>query len=104
MRRAEGCAARIALAVAIWAGHCVKLTEYARDCARQRVQLGRRITDRLDAGLPALTEASLAKVVASENNVKCADVGMQIMGGVGPIGGGTNEIQRNTLAKQMDLA
>lgn len=68
------------------------------------MDLGRRITDRLDAGLPALTEASLAKVVASENNVKCADVGMQIMGCVALIGGGTNEIQRNTLAKQMDLA
>lgn len=68
------------------------------------MDLGRRITDRLDAGLPALTEASLAKVVASENNVKCADVGMQIMGGVALIGGGTNEIQLNTLAKPMDLA
>jgi alkylation response protein AidB-like acyl-CoA dehydrogenase len=65
-------------------------------------------------------EASIAKIVCTENNFKCADVGMQIMGGagysneydmqmffrdsrVGPIGGGTNEIQRNILAKQLDL-
>jgi len=138
---------RLGLA-AISAGHCFKITEYARDYAKQRVQFGKPITDFqviqhkladmlilsetarqmvyrtadvLDAGLPAVTEASIAKVVASENNFKCADIGIQIMGGagysneydmqmffrdsrVGPIGGGTNEIQRNILAKKMDLA
>lgn len=132
---------------AISAGHCFKITEYARDYAKERVQFGQpisgfqviqhkladmlilsetarqmvyRLADVLDAGKPAVTEASIAKVVASENNFKCADIGMQIMGGagysneydmqmffrdsrVGPIGGGTNEIQRNILAKQMDL-
>jgi len=79
-----------------------------------------RTADVLDSGSPAVTEASIAKIVATENNFKCADIGMQIMGGagysmeydmqmffrdsrVGPIGGGTNEIQRNILAKQMDL-
>jgi len=137
---------RLGLA-AISAGHCFKITEYARDYAKQRVQFGKpisdfqviqhkladmlilsetarqmayRAADVLDAGQPAVTEASIAKVVATENNFKCADIGMQIMGGagysmeydmqmffrdsrVGPIGGGTNEIQRNILAKQMDL-
>lgn len=137
---------RLGLA-AISAGHCYKITEYARDYAKQRVQFNQpisqfqviqhkfadmlimsetarqavfRCAEVLDAGLPAVTEASIAKIVATENNFKCADVGMQILGGagysneydmamffrdsrVGPIGGGTNEIQRNILAKQMDL-
>jgi alkylation response protein AidB-like acyl-CoA dehydrogenase len=137
---------RLGLA-AISAGHCFKITEYARDYAKQRVQFGKpisdfqviqhkladmlilsetarqmayRAADVLDAGQPAVTEASIAKVVATENNFKCADIGMQIMGGagysmeydmqmffrdsrVGPIGGGTNEIQRNIIAKKMEL-
>jgi alkylation response protein AidB-like acyl-CoA dehydrogenase len=137
---------RLGLA-AISAGHCFKITEYARAYAKERVQFGHpiadfqviqhkladmlimsetarqmvyRTADVLDAGLPAVTEASIAKIVATENNFKCADIGMQVMGGagysmeydmqmffrdsrVGPIGGGTNEIQRNILAKQMDL-
>jgi len=132
---------------AISAGHCYKITEYARDYARDRIQFGQpisqfqviqhklvdmlimaegarnavhRVADLLDAGHPVVTEASIAKIVATENNFKCADVGMQVLGGagysmeydmqmffrdsrVGPIGGGTNEIQRNILAKQMDL-
>jgi alkylation response protein AidB-like acyl-CoA dehydrogenase len=137
---------RLGLA-AISAGHCFKITEYARDYAKQRVQFGQpisnfqviqhkladmlilsetarqvvyRLADVLDSGTPAVTEASIAKIVATDNNFKCADIGMQIMAGagysmeydmqmffrdsrVGPIGGGTNEIQRNILAKQMDL-
>jgi alkylation response protein AidB-like acyl-CoA dehydrogenase len=132
---------------AISAGHCYKITEYARDYARDRIQFGQpisqfqviqhklvdmlimaegarnavyRVADLLDAGHPVVTEASIAKIVATENNFKCADIGMQVLGGagysmeydmqmffrdsrVGPIGGGTNEIQRNILAKQMDL-
>ena len=132
---------------AISAGHCFKITEYARDYAKERIQFGRpiadfqviqhkladmlilsetarqmvyRTADVLDAGQAAVSEASIAKIVATENNFKCADIGMQIMGGagysmeydmqmvfrdsrVGPIGGGTNEIPRNILAKQMDL-
>ena len=137
---------RLGLA-AISAGHCFKITEYARDYARERIQFGQpiskfqviqhkladmfimsetarqaayRVAELLDGGFPAVTEASIAKIVATDNNFKCADIGMQIMGGagysneydmqmffrdsrVGPIGGGTNEIQRNILAKQMDL-
>ena len=137
---------RLGLA-AISSGHCFRITEYARDYARDRIQFGQpiskfqviqhkladmlimsetarqmtyRVADLLDAGQPVVTEASIAKIVATENNFKCADIGMQIMGGagysneydmqmffrdsrVGPIGGGTSEIQRNILAKQMDL-
>jgi alkylation response protein AidB-like acyl-CoA dehydrogenase len=137
---------RLGLA-AISAGHCFKITEYARDYARDRIQFGQpisqfqviqhkladmmimaetarqmtyRVADLLDAGSPVVQEASIAKIVATENNFKCADIGMQIMGGagysneydmqmffrdsrVGPIGGGTSEIQRNIIAKQMDL-
>lgn len=137
---------RLGLA-AISAGHCFKITEYARDYARERIQFGKpisefqviqhkladmlimaetarqsiyRVAELLDAGQPVVTEASIAKIVCTENNFKCADIGMQIMGGagysmeydmqmffrdsrVGPIGGGTNEIQRNIIAKQLDL-
>ncbi|MDZ7864245.1 acyl-CoA dehydrogenase family protein [Acidovorax sp.] len=137
---------RLGLA-AISAGHCFKITEYARDYARERIQFGKpisefqviqhkladmlimaetarqsiyRVAELLDAGQPVVTEASIAKIVCTENNFKCADIGMQIMGGagysmeydmqmffrdsrVGPIGGGTNEIQRNIVAKQLDL-
>lgn len=137
---------RLGLA-AISAGHCFKITEYASDYAKQRIQFGQpisdfqtirhkladmlvmsetarqsvyRVAELLDSGLPVVREASIAKIVSTENNFKCADMGMQIMGGagysneydmqmffrdsrVGPIGGGTSEIQRNILAKQMDL-
>lgn len=137
---------RLALA-AISAGHCFKITEYARDYAKQRIQFGKpisdfqviqhkladmmilsetarqstyRVAELLDGDFPAIQEASIAKIVSTENNFKCADIGMQILGGagysmeydmqmffrdsrVGPIGGGTNEIQRNIIAKQMDL-
>lgn len=137
---------RLGLA-AISSGHCFKITEYARDYARDRIQFGKpisqfqviqhkladmmimaetarqmtyRVADLLDGGFPVVQEASIAKIVATENNFKCADMGMQIMGGagysneydmqmffrdsrVGPIGGGTSEIQRNIIAKQMDL-
>lgn len=137
---------RLGLA-AISAGHCFKITEYARDYAKDRIQFGKpisefqviqhkladmlilaetarqsiyRVAELLDAGQPVVTEASIAKIVCTENNFKCADMGMQIMGGagysmeydmqmffrdsrVGPIGGGTNEIQRNIIAKQLDL-
>lgn len=132
---------------AISSGHCFKITEYARDYARERIQFGQpitnfqviqhkladmlilsetarqsvyRVAELLDAGEPVVREASIAKIVCTDNNFKCADMGMQIMGGagysneydmqmffrdsrVGPIGGGTNEIQRNILAKQIGL-
>ena len=137
---------RLALA-AISAGHCFKITEYARDYAKDRVQFGHPISDYqviqhklvdmhimaetarqsvhrvaalLDAGLDAVEETSMAKIVCTDNNFRCADMGLQILGGagysmeydmqmffrdsrVGPIGGGSNEIQRNVLAKRMGL-
>ena len=137
---------RLGLA-AISAGHCFKITEYARDYAKDRIQFGQpisqfqviqhklvdmlimaetsrqsiyRVAELLDEGKPVVVEASIAKIVCTENNFKCADIGMQVLGGagysneydmqmffrdsrVGPIGGGTNEIQRNIIAKQLDL-
>jgi alkylation response protein AidB-like acyl-CoA dehydrogenase len=137
---------RLGLA-AISAGHCFKITEYATDYAKQRIQFGRpisdfqviqhklvnmaimsetarqsvyRVADLLDGGQPAVEETSMAKIICTENNFRCADEGMQVLGGagysmeydmqmffrdsrVGPIGGGSNEIQRNIIAKRMGL-
>jgi alkylation response protein AidB-like acyl-CoA dehydrogenase len=137
---------RLCLA-AISAGHCAKITEYARDYAKQRIQFGQPISDfqviqhklvdmammtetarqsvyraaeLMDGGQNAVRELSMAKIICTDNNFRCADMGLQIMGGagysqeydmamffrdsrVGPIGGGTNEIQRNVIAKQMGL-
>lgn len=132
---------------AISAGHCAKITEYAADYAKERIQFGRpitefqavshklvdmaimsetarqsvyRVAELMDGGQDVIKEVSMAKVISSENNVRCADLGMQVMGGagyseeydmamfyrdarVGPIGGGSNEIQRNVIAKKMGL-
>ena len=79
-----------------------------------------RVADLLDAGRDPKMETAIAKVVTTENNCKCADMGIQIMGAagymldhdmqmfwrdarVGPIGGGTSEVMRNVIAKQMGL-
>jgi alkylation response protein AidB-like acyl-CoA dehydrogenase len=137
---------RLSLA-AISAGHCFRITEYATDYASNRVQFGHpitdyqavshklvdmaimsevarqsvyRVADLLDGGQDVVKEVSMAKIICTENNFKCADLGLQVMGGagysteydmamffrdsrVGPIGGGSNEIQRNVIAKQMGL-
>lgn len=85
--------------------------------ARQSVY---RVAELLDGGHDAIEETSIAKIVCTENNFSVADMGLQILGGagysmeydmqmyfrdarVGPIGGGTNEIQRNVIAKRMGL-
>ena len=122
-----------------------RIVDYAGNYARERYQFGQpiakfqaishkladmqimtegarvlthRVADMLDAGLSPTMETSAAKVFATENNVRCADMGIQIMGGagysmehemqmywrdsrVGPIGGGTSEIMRTVIAKQM---
>ncbi len=79
-----------------------------------------RVADLLDNGQNAVMETSMAKVVATENNFEVANMGMQIFGGagyttaydiemmlrdarIGPIGAGTSEIQRNIIAKLMEL-
>lgn len=128
-------------------GNIQKIIDYAKGYASERRQFGRpitdyqavsqkfadlqimaettrvltyRVADMLDAGLQPTAETAIAKVVATENNCKCADMGIQIMGGagymmehemqmyfrdarVGPIGGGTSEIMRTIIAKQMGL-
>ena len=137
---------RVAIA-ACGAGNAQKAVEIARDYATQRVQFGQpisklqviahkladmrikaemarlvtyRTAEIMDAGADARMETAIAKVVATDNDFQCADIGMQVMGGagysmehdmqrlfrdsrLGPIGGGSNEIQRNIIAKLMEL-
>ncbi|MFP6699308.1 MAG: acyl-CoA dehydrogenase family protein [Alphaproteobacteria bacterium] len=134
------------LLAATSAGHCMRILELAREFATNRKAFGKTITAyqaishkladmhmltegarlatfhaarMLDAGEDAVLETTTAKVVATENNFKVADLGMQIMGGagymagemqrlfrearLGPIGGGTSEILRNVICKRMGL-
>ncbi|KRB81581.1 acyl-CoA dehydrogenase [Noviherbaspirillum sp. Root189] len=137
---------RMGLAAAA-CGNMMKIIDYARDYAVERTQFGKpissyqaiahkfadmqimaesarvmthRVADMLDAGESPTMETAMAKVLATENNSRCADMGIQIMGGagymmehemqmyfrdarIGAIGGGTNEIMRSVIAKQMDL-
>lgn len=79
-----------------------------------------RVGELLNSGVPCAMEASIAKVVASEAYMKVASDGLQILGGMGYtmdtpmqrhfrdaklglIGGGSSEIQRNIIAKQLGL-
>lgn len=126
-------------------GNCHRIVQDASNFAQQRIQFGRpitafqaiahkladmkimadsarihayRVADMLDAGLTPTMETAIAKVVATENNCRCADMGIQVMGGagymmdhpmqmyfrdarVGTIGGGTSEIMRTVIAKHM---
>jgi alkylation response protein AidB-like acyl-CoA dehydrogenase len=135
---------RMALA-AVSAGHCFKITDYATEYCKNRIQFDQpitnfqavshklvdmaimsetarqsvyRVAELLDGGQDVVKEVSMAKIICTDNNFKCADLGLQVMGGagysteydmamffrdsrVGPIGGGSNEIQRNVIAKQM---
>ena len=136
---------RVLIAAAA-AGGCIKCIEVAQNFARDRRAFGQPIgefqaishkfadmlmlmetarlatyhtADMLDAGADAVTETAVAKVVATENNFKVADLGMQIMGAagyvqgdmqrlfrearMGMIGGGTSEILRNVIAKRMGV-
>jgi len=92
---------------------------------RIKAELARLVTYRtaemLDAGVDTRMETAIAKIVATDCDFECAHIGMQVMGGagysmehdmqrlfrdsrLGPIGGGSNEIQRNIIAKLMGLA
>lgn len=79
-----------------------------------------RVAEMLDAGIEPRLETAMAKVLATDNDFRCADLGMQIMGGagymmehdmqrffrdsrIGPIGAGSNEIQRNIISQMMGL-
>ncbi|MBM3556948.1 MAG: acyl-CoA dehydrogenase [Alphaproteobacteria bacterium] len=79
-----------------------------------------RVAAMLDAGLDPVEETAIAKAYVTECNFKCADLGLQIMGGAGytmdhdmqrffrdsrvsTIAGGSSEIQRNIIAKTMGL-
>ncbi len=79
-----------------------------------------RLADMLDAGLDPVEETAIAKIQGTDGEFRCAHLAMEIMGGagytmaheiqrlfrdvrVGSIGGGTNDIQRNTIAKMMGL-
>ena len=76
---------------------------------------------KLEQGLPCSQDASMAKVMGSEVGTRCASRGMQILGGysymveygmeryyreakLNEIVAGTNEIQRNILARQIARA
>jgi len=137
---------RMALA-AVSSGNSFKIVDYTLAYARERKAFGQpitsfqvlqhkivdmrmlaetarlfthRVAELLDVGDPALAETAMAKTISTDANFRCADMGLQIMGGagytmdydmqmffrdsrVGPIGGGSNEIQRNIVAKQMGL-
>jgi alkylation response protein AidB-like acyl-CoA dehydrogenase len=137
---------RLCLAAA-GAGNMQHVIDYARDYAAGRKQFGQtigsfqaiahkfadmrimaeatrlmvwRVAEMLDAGIEPRIETAIAKVMATDNDFRCADLGMQIMGGagymmehdmqrffrdsrIGPVGGGSNEIQRNIIAQLMGL-
>ena len=137
---------RLCLAAAA-CGNMARIIDDAADFAKERHQFGAPITsyqaiahkfadmqvmaetaramlykvaDMLDAGVDSTMHTAMLKVLATENNVRCADMGLQIMGGagymndhemqmyfrdsrVGPIGGGTSEIMRTVISKQMGL-
>lgn len=128
------------------AGQCLKIIEIAKSFVEERKAFGQRIAEfqavahkfaemammtetarlhafntaeMLDAGEDAVIETAMAKVIASENNFKVADLGMHIMGAagymqgdmqrlfrdarLGTIGGGTSDILRNVIAQRMDI-
>ena len=87
------------------------------ESARQSVW---RVAELLDGRQSSVRELSMAKIICTGNNFRCADIGLQVMGGarysdeydiamsfrdsrVGPIGGGSNEMQRIVIARRMGL-
>jgi alkylation response protein AidB-like acyl-CoA dehydrogenase len=128
-------------------GNCYRIIDTALAFAKSRPQFGKLITEYqaishkladmrimaeisrvmtyrlaslMDQGVSPGAEAAITKIYATESNSKCADMGIQIMGGaglmmdsemqmyyrdsrVGTIGGGTSEILRNVIAKSMNI-
>lgn len=93
------------------------LADMAIDIETARLLVWRAAT-KLDAGVPCSLDASMAKVAGSEAGTRCAARGMQILGGYSymveygmerywretklyEIAGGTNQIQRNIIAKHL---
>ena len=136
---------RILIAAAA-SGQCLKIIEIAKQFVEDRKAFGKRIADfqavahkfaemammtetarlhtystaeMLDAGEDAIQETAMAKVVATENNFKVADLSVHIMGAagyvqgdmqrlfrdarLGTIGSGTSDIMRNVIAQRMEL-
>jgi acyl-CoA dehydrogenase len=99
------------------------LQHYIADIAMMRKQAELMVYEAatlLSDGKPCHLEASMAKVVASDNAVKAADLGIQILGGMGysadtdmqrywrdarlwRIGPITNEMARNAIAENLGL-
>ncbi|UGS34850.1 acyl-CoA dehydrogenase family protein [Capillimicrobium parvum] len=96
-------------------GHMLADMAIALEGARALTRLA---ADRLDAGLPCHAESAVAKIAASETATQCALHGMQILGGysymveygmeryhreakVQEIFGGTNQILRNVLVREL---
>lgn len=97
--------------------HKVVDMRIAADTARMWLQAA---ADRLDAGVSATTEISIAKLVTSRGNLQSSLDALQIFGGrgylsehgierdlrdavAGPIYSGTNEIQYNRVAAMIGL-
>lgn len=96
-------------------GHMLADMAMEIEAARLIVQ---RAAWKLDNGLPCSADASMAKVIGSETGSRCATRGMQILGGysymveygmeryyretkLNEIAGGSNQIQRNIILKQL---
>jgi acyl-CoA dehydrogenase len=99
------------------------LQHYIADIAMMRDQaelMVYRAASLLNEGKPCHLEASMAKVIASDYAVRAADLGIQILGGMGysadtdmqrywrdarlwQIGPITNEMARNAIAEQLGL-
>jgi alkylation response protein AidB-like acyl-CoA dehydrogenase len=104
-------------------GEFQAIQHYIADIAMMREQaelMVYKAASLLNDGKPCHLEASMAKVTASENAVKAADLGIQILGGMGysaetdmqrywrdarlwRIGPITNEMARNAIAEQLGL-
>jgi acyl-CoA dehydrogenase len=104
-------------------GQMQSIQHYIADIRTAQYQVETMLMDcaaRMVAGTPANLETTMLKVVASESANRCADLGIQILGGMGyssetdmqrywrdsrlwRIGPITNEMARNSIAEQLGL-